>query len=93
MGFNVIEANTAERALAELERGESIDLLFTDIVLPGAMDGCALARKAISRDRPPKILLTSDFPAQASAPSPTLGRRAAPQQPYRQDELVVFCAR
>jgi signal transduction histidine kinase/ActR/RegA family two-component response regulator len=89
MGFNVIEANTAERALAELERGESIDLLFTDIVLPGAMDGCALARKAMSRDRPPRVLLTSGFPGASFGAVAELGADVRLlSKPYRQDELV-----
>jgi signal transduction histidine kinase/ActR/RegA family two-component response regulator len=89
LGFSVIEADTAERALAELERRESIDLLFTDVVLPGAMDGCALARKAMSRDRPPKVLLTSGFPGASFDAIAELGADVRLlSKPYRQDELV-----
>lgn len=42
-GFSVFEAPDTDKAL-DLLQGEAIDLLFTDIRLPGAMDGLALAK-------------------------------------------------
>ena len=54
-GIGVIEASTGEAALTILrERGPAIDWLFTDINLPGLIDGweVALAYRAIHPDRP-----------------------------------------
>jgi len=45
-GFVVTQATTAEIALALLAGGAAIDVLFTDIRLPGAMDGWQLAEAA-----------------------------------------------
>ncbi|NEU10685.1 response regulator [Methylobacterium sp. BTF04] len=45
-GFSVTQAATAEIAFALLLGGAAIDLLFTDIRLPGAMDGWQLAEAA-----------------------------------------------
>ena len=45
-GFRVIRAMTAEAALNVLESPEPIDILFTDIRLPGPMNGWRLAEKA-----------------------------------------------
>jgi CheY-like chemotaxis protein len=42
-GFAVLEADTAEAALSIIESGQAVDVLFTDIRLPGDMDGWRLA--------------------------------------------------
>jgi CheY-like chemotaxis protein len=61
LGYRVLEADGAAAALDILAR-ENVALLFSDIVMPGGMNGIALAEKAIS-DRPQiKIILTSGFP-------------------------------
>lgn len=52
-GFVVLEASSADQAIAILEGREDIHLLFTDIDMPGSMDGLKLA--AFVRDRwPPR---------------------------------------
>jgi len=58
-GFDVFEAADAEEAIAFLERHPSINLLFTDIDMPGSMDGLKLS--AFVRDRwpPVRIIVTS----------------------------------
>jgi CheY-like chemotaxis protein len=45
-GFDVHEVPTADEALALLDAGEPVDVLFTDINLPGSMDGAELAARA-----------------------------------------------
>jgi CheY-like chemotaxis protein len=42
-GWHVIEAGTAREAIAVLESGVQIDLVFSDIQMPGAMNGLGLA--------------------------------------------------
>jgi CheY-like chemotaxis protein len=46
LGFEVHEARTAGEALDYIGAGGSVDILFTDINLPGGMTGAELARKA-----------------------------------------------
>jgi CheY-like chemotaxis protein len=45
-GFNVYHSETADAALRYLEKGHQIDVLFTDINLPGEIDGAELANRA-----------------------------------------------
>ena len=46
LGFEVHEARTADEALDYIGAGGAVDVLFTDINLPGSMTGAELARKA-----------------------------------------------
>ncbi len=61
LGFKVVSAMSADAALDELESAGPFDLLFTDIVLPGIMDGVALAEEIRARSPNTRILLTSGF--------------------------------
>ena len=61
-GFEVIEASSASEALAFLAAGEAIDFMFSDIQMPGAADGVALAERARSQFPTMPILLTSGGP-------------------------------
>lgn len=45
-GYRVVEASDAETAMDILRRDPDIDLMFTDIRMPGSMDGWTLARNA-----------------------------------------------
>lgn len=58
LGYRVLEAEDAAAALDVLDT-EEIALLFTDIVMPGAMDGVELARAAMARWPGLKVVLTS----------------------------------
>lgn len=59
VGYQAIEAGDAAEALAALESGAQIDVLFTDISLPGAMDGLALAELVARRWPQIRIMLAS----------------------------------
>jgi CheY-like chemotaxis protein len=61
VGYEVVEAGNAAEAVAVFESGAPIDLLFSDIRMPGEMDGCELARKI--KDQWPRthVLLTSGY--------------------------------
>jgi CheY-like chemotaxis protein len=52
-GFTVIEADSTMEALRQLERAPDVALLFTDIQMPGAIDGLGLVR--LVRHRWPEI--------------------------------------
>jgi two-component system, response regulator PdtaR len=58
-GFKVVEANNADEAIAILEARSDIGVLFTDIQMPGSMDGLKLAAAVRDRWPPIKIIATS----------------------------------
>jgi DNA-binding NtrC family response regulator len=58
-GYTSVEAVDADHAIAILESRSDIALLFTDIQMPGSMDGLALARSVHKRWPPIKIILVS----------------------------------
>lgn len=58
-GFTPVEAVDADEAIAILESRSDIALLFTDIQMPGTMDGLKLARAVRERWPPIKIILVS----------------------------------
>jgi CheY-like chemotaxis protein len=65
LGYTVVEASGGAEALALLERGELVDLLFTDVVMPGPVSGRQLAEEArkIAPNLP--ILFTSGYTENA----------------------------
>ena len=89
LGYRVLQAKSAAEALAVLEQ-EKVDLLFTDIVMPGEMDGYALARAALSRWPHLKVVLTSGFPEARI--NGNLGPQASSarllSKPYRREDLA-----
>lgn len=58
-GFDALEASGADEALEILETRPDVDVLFTDVDMPGSMDGVELAKCACRIDRPISIVLTS----------------------------------
>lgn len=67
LGYRVVRAENAAEALRHLQQGIGVDLLFSDIVMPGAINGLGLAQ--ICKERFPEIpvLLTSGFSDAAQA--------------------------
>ena len=64
-GYRVITASDAMGALEILRRGEAIDLVFTDVVMPGGRNGVQLALEARQLRPDVKVLLTSGYTAEA----------------------------
>ena len=62
-GFDVVEAGNADDAIAILEARLDIHIIFTDIQMPGSMDGLPMARFVRSRWPPIKIVATSGLVA------------------------------
>ena len=58
-GFEVYEAGSADAAIALLEVHKEICLIFTDVDMPGSMDGLKLAHYVRGRWPPVKIIVTS----------------------------------
>ena len=59
--FDVVEASNADEAIEILEMRSDISVLFTDIQMPGSMDGLKLAAAVKGRWPPIKIVATSGF--------------------------------
>jgi CheY-like chemotaxis protein len=80
-GFEVIQVGNADEAIAVLEARQDIHLVFTDIDMPGSMDGLKLAVAVRDRWPPVHIIITTgkarpmSIPANALfIPKPYLGR-------------------
>ena len=88
LGYTVITASNAAEALDMVNAGVAFDLLFTDIVMPGAMNGRQLAQKVAEMRRPLRVLYTSGntFGAFANA-HPGEGVLLL-KKPYRKAELA-----
>jgi CheY-like chemotaxis protein len=58
-GYKVLEAGNADEAVAVLEHGHEIDLVFSDIRMPGTMDGFGLAKWIRQNRKGLPVMLTS----------------------------------
>ena len=89
LGYRAIGANGAVAALAILER-QRVDVLFTDIVMPGPLDGIGLAALTLKRWPSVKIVLNSGFPGADLGDQ--LGEYGSAvnflAKPYRVEELA-----
>jgi PAS domain S-box-containing protein len=72
LGYETIYQDSAEAALKLLEAGTKIDLVFSDIVMPGTIDGVGLAREIRSRYPNLPVALTTGYSDAAEAAPSTL---------------------
>ena len=61
LGYDALTAANAAEALSVIDSPREIDLLFTDMIMPGAMNGRQLAEKALERRASLKVLFTSGY--------------------------------
>jgi CheY-like chemotaxis protein len=88
LGYEVTRASSAAAALGALANGRLVDIVFSDIMMPGGMNGVELAREIRRRRNDIPVLLTSGFPGAAVHEA----KRAAIRilaKPYRIDELAA----
>jgi PAS domain S-box-containing protein len=90
LGYEVIEAANGPQALKILDDGATIDLLFTDVVMPGGMTGRQLAEAAKTRRPNLKTLFTSGYTEDSILRLGKLdpGVRLL-SKPYRKHELAA----
>ena len=88
-GYTTLVASNAREALEILDSSERIDLLFTDLIMPGGMNGVLLAREARRRQPKLKVLLATGY-AEASLERTDIGGSEFDllNKPYRRTELV-----
>jgi CheY-like chemotaxis protein len=65
LGYEVIEARDASDALAKMMDHRPVDLLFTDVVLPGGRTGADLAREARKIQPDLRVLFTTGYARSA----------------------------
>ena len=86
-GFDAIEANNADEAIRLLETRKDIRIVFTDIEMPGSMDGLRLARAIRDRWPPIELILTSGKHQFSSNEIPARGHFVP--KPYSFDALAT----
>ena len=84
-GYCVIEAEDARQALAILETGVPIDVLFTDVNMPGEIDGVGLVRLVHRRWPRIGLIVTSGRADIAEEELPDAGRFI--RKPYRLSKM------
>jgi PAS domain S-box-containing protein len=94
LGYNAIVAADAAEALAIAERGTAFDLLFTDIVMPGSMNGRQLAERMMAGRPSLRVLFTSGY-AYAAIHAQGRAGQGIPilTKPYRKAELARMLRR
>ncbi len=86
-GFMAIEAMNADEAIGILERRSDITLLFTDVHMPGSMDGLKLAHAVRNRWPPIKIVVVSGH-KQIEQNELPLGSRFF-GKPFQADKMIA----
>lgn len=86
-GYRVVEASSADEAIAILEARKDIRVVFTDINMPGSMDGLKLARAIRDRWPPIELILTSGHFDVPERDIPERGLFFP--KPYRDEEIVA----
>jgi CheY-like chemotaxis protein len=94
MGYRALHATDGAHALEVLAREPGIDLLITDVMMPGGMNGVELARKVRELKPDVKIIYSSGFPSEA------LAERSGTQvdgpllyKPYQRNEFATAIRR
>ncbi|MBP2433951.1 MULTISPECIES: response regulator [Bradyrhizobium] len=88
LGYEVTRASSAAAALGALADGRSVDLIFSDIMMPGGMNGMELAREIKRRRSDIPVLLTSGYSEAAVHEAQVEGLRIL-AKPYHIDELAT----
>ena len=88
-GYEIVEAGDGFQALAVLQEHDDIDLMFSDVVMPGGMNGFDLAQAALSLKPKLKIVHTSGYPkgAMVHQDEPRFKNGFIIMKPYRREEL------
>jgi PAS domain S-box-containing protein len=90
LGYQVTVADSGDAAMQHIENGERFDLLFSDIVMPGQLDGIALAHALRAYDPTVRILFTSGFSSPVTLRERIVELEGAEliAKPYRKADLA-----
>jgi CheY-like chemotaxis protein len=94
LGYRILQAANAAEAIAIVERGVRFDLLFTDVIMSGSMNGRELADEMARRRPGVKVLFTSGYTEDAIVHHGRLDPGVLLlTKPYRNAELAVMLRR
>lgn len=88
-GYDIVEAGDGLEALSRLQEHDDIDLMFSDVVMPGGMNGFDLAQAAQTMKPELKIVHTSGYPkgAMVHQDEPRFREGFIIMKPYRREDL------
>ncbi|MGZ5202926.1 MAG: histidine kinase famiy protein, partial [Telluria sp.] len=87
-GYRVLSAPSGESALALLDEHRDVDLLFTDVIMPGGMNGLQLVER-VRQQRPElPVLLTTGYMDELPNPERPGGRLDVLAKPYKHTDLL-----
>jgi signal transduction histidine kinase/CheY-like chemotaxis protein len=90
LGYRVTSARNGDEAMDILKKLDDVDLLFSDVVMPGRLNGFDLAVEAKKQRPGVKILLTSGYSQiDKSHANEELGKTSVLNKPYRRAELAA----
>jgi PAS domain S-box-containing protein len=89
-GYEILEAEDSEQAISIIESRDDIDLLFSDIQMPGKIDGHGLAHWVLQHRPKIKVLLTSGY-FDSSKDDRQMNEEQIPflRKPYKKAELLL----
>jgi PAS domain S-box-containing protein len=87
LGYQIFEADNGAAAMAQLAALPAVDLIFTDMVMPGGMTGLELAEAALAAKPGVKVLFTSGY-AEPSVAKLGQKKGAWLKKPYTAEELA-----
>jgi CheY-like chemotaxis protein len=91
LGYSTFFASNGAEALAVIDSGKEIDLLFTDVIMPGSMNGRELAEAAIKRRPDMRVLYTSGYTEDAIIHHGRLDAGVLLlAKPYRRSDLATL---
>ncbi len=88
-GYEIVEAGDGFEALSRLQEHDDIELMFSDVVMPGGMNGFDLAQAAQSMKPELKVVHTSGYPkgAMVHQDEPRFREGFIIMKPYRREDL------
>jgi CheY-like chemotaxis protein len=87
-GYHVVEAGDASEAIAVMDAEEPVSLVFTDVRMPGKMDGFGLAEWFRSNYPAVPVLLTSGYNGGRSLPAASIPGVRFIEKPYSQNQVA-----
>lgn len=89
LGHDVVRTQNAEQALVVLKSERPVDLLLSDVIMPGGVNGVELARAAVTLRPGIKVLLSSGFAGESVDRAIAEGAWPFLRKPYLQAELAA----
>jgi DNA-binding NtrC family response regulator len=92
IGYRVLIAHSAEEALERFDEaqssGDGFKLVFTDVIMPGGVNGLVLAEQVAARDPSVPVLLTTGYNDEMAMDGPQPHAMDVLGKPYRRSELI-----